>query len=299
MKSATKPPRKKANESLSVEKAPKTSRAVPVPAGLEKWLEWVNAVPIDAKTISELNDKPDKPDKHSVHVKKHLRILMKESLKKGESDSIFWKYEPKLMSELQKEPDEGVPDDAPPPTHNEIIDLADRTLRSHEEINRIPEEALSSLPLETRQKIVEGIKDFDDFLNRQTMRLRYDFWIKFSRLIRNLARNKEPNAEWVFPDLAILERAENGALRLKNDDVLQDILSVGAEVDRIRECPFCLRIFWAGHGNKQRCGETCSDALNDRVYREKHKEQISKQRKKKYQEKKKAAQNSAPKKGTR
>ncbi|MDQ3713850.1 MAG: hypothetical protein M3388_16745 [Acidobacteriota bacterium] len=61
---------------------------------------------------------------------------------------------------------------------------------------------------------------------------------------------------------------------------------IGLDLDRIRECGICSRIFWAKNKNSQTCSGPCRNALRQRKHRKKNKEKINADRRRNYQNKK-------------
>lgn len=58
--------------------------------------------------------------------------------------------------------------------------------------------------------------------------------------------------------------------------VLEDI-----EIERIRECPICEKLFWAGRLDQSACSPRCSNVRRGRAWRSKYHEQYKQQRKQK------------------
>jgi hypothetical protein len=55
---------------------------------------------------------------------------------------------------------------------------------------------------------------------------------------------------------------EGGKLRLVIDELTQAL--DGVEIDRVRECKLCKRIFWAGRKDKKCCSDRCNNVYNVR-----------------------------------
>ena len=70
-----------------------------------------------------------------------------------------------------------------------------------------------------------------------------------------------------------------GSLRIELDPLLRAL--EGVEVRRIRECPMCGALYWAGRLDKPACKE-CVHAFRQRRYRENYKEKYKKNYKEKY-----------------
>jgi hypothetical protein len=63
------------------------------------------------------------------------------------------------------------------------------------------------------------------------------------------------------------------------------------ELDRLRMCEICSRLFWAENKNSFTCSETCRNALRQRNHRKKNKEEINAKRRQNYQTKKRLEKN--------
>lgn len=62
---------------------------------------------------------------------------------------------------------------------------------------------------------------------------------------------------------------------------------IGADLDRIRACEICERIFWANYKNSYTCSQTCLNALRQRRHRKTNKEAINEKRRANYDRNKK------------
>jgi hypothetical protein len=69
---------------------------------------------------------------------------------------------------------------------------------------------------------------------------------------------------------------ERGIITMKQGDVSKAI--VGVEAARIRLCPVCKRIFWAGRIDQPCCTRGCANVLRVRRYREAYLNQYKQQR---------------------
>lgn len=74
-----------------------------------------------------------------------------------------------------------------------------------------------------------------------------------------------------------------GNLRIQHDPLLQAL--EGVEVSRIRECPICGALYWAGRLDKPAC-DKCTHVLRQRRYRENYAGKYKQQRYRKAEEKK-------------
>lgn len=54
------------------------------------------------------------------------------------------------------------------------------------------------------------------------------------------------------------------------------------DLDRIRLCRICKRIFWAKRSDSHTCSKPCQKAYEMKIYRDKHKEEINKKRRENY-----------------
>ena len=79
---------------------------------------------------------------------------------------------------------------------------------------------------------------------------------------------------------------EQGKFATRTVDLLFKALE-GLDVDRLRICEICGKIFWAVNKNSETCSKTCLNALRQRRYRAKNKESINAKRQKIYELKKK------------
>jgi hypothetical protein len=70
-----------------------------------------------------------------------------------------------------------------------------------------------------------------------------------------------------------------GNLRILHDPLLQALQ--GVEASRIRECPICGRIFWAGRVDRPCCGKRCAGVRRTRRWRDRYPEKYKPQRIKK------------------
>lgn len=66
-------------------------------------------------------------------------------------------------------------------------------------------------------------------------------------------------------NLVSVKTDEGGNLRIQHDPLLQAL--DGVEVRRIRECPVCGALYWAGRLDKPAC-DKCTHVLRQRRYRE-------------------------------
>ena len=61
---------------------------------------------------------------------------------------------------------------------------------------------------------------------------------------------------------------EQGVFVLQRNQLIEAL--EGVEAERIRTCPICEQIFWAGRINQPACSKRCSHALRNRKYRERY-----------------------------
>lgn len=67
-----------------------------------------------------------------------------------------------------------------------------------------------------------------------------------------------------FPDINVsLHIDQQGQIAIKPDELLDALL--GAEAERIRQCPICNSIFWAGRIDQKGCSKQCANII--RVHR--------------------------------
>ena len=67
-------------------------------------------------------------------------------------------------------------------------------------------------------------------------------------------------------NLVSVKTDAEGNLRIQHDPLLQAL--EGVEVRRIRECPICGELYWAGRIDKPTCKVKCAHVLRERRYRE-------------------------------
>lgn len=80
------------------------------------------------------------------------------------------------------------------------------------------------------------------------------------------------------------EISENGIYNAQLSG-LDEVLN-GVYLDRLRFCEVCSHIFWAENKNSFTCSETCRNALRQRKYRKKNKEDVNAKRRERYQQEK-------------
>lgn len=77
-------------------------------------------------------------------------------------------------------------------------------------------------------------------------------------------------------NLVSVKTDAGGNLRIQHDPLLQAL--EGVEVSRIRECPICGALYWAGRLNQPACTGKCAHVLRQRRYRENYLERYKLQR---------------------
>jgi hypothetical protein len=73
-------------------------------------------------------------------------------------------------------------------------------------------------------------------------------------------------------------KLEDAVLRVALDDLYEDVESAL----RVRRCPECLRVYYAGRQNQQYCGNKCSNARATRRYREGHRKERARKERERY-----------------
>lgn len=63
---------------------------------------------------------------------------------------------------------------------------------------------------------------------------------------------------------------KDGRVETSGDDVFQALRE--AEVRRIKECPICAKIFWAGRRDQPCCSKRCAGTRRTRIWRERYPE---------------------------
>lgn len=75
--------------------------------------------------------------------------------------------------------------------------------------------------------------------------------------------------------IVTLRASDKGHFSLTNNLGLEAFLDDDMEVERIKQCPICGNIYWAGRITKPACSKECDNTLRQRRYREKLEEQIA------------------------
>ena len=97
---------------------------------------------------------------------------------------------------------------------------------------------------------------------------KYDEFHETREKLRNIARMKLHRRVFFsnyVPTYSFLYSDSDGILRLSLDQFAETVQ--GLEADRIRECPICLRIFWANPKSKMSCSPRCRNLFNVRKHR--------------------------------
>jgi hypothetical protein len=71
-----------------------------------------------------------------------------------------------------------------------------------------------------------------------------------------------------------------GFLRMTEDNILEVLIREKVEVARIKQCPVCSKIFWAGRLNRKACSDKCVATNRQRNYRLRDKKQENEKKKK-------------------
>ncbi len=116
----------------------------------------------------------------------------------------------------------------------------------------------------------------------------YDLRMMMRMLVDRLERERKgeitPEHWLAFPltPSATIFRGKDGKLQKS------DLLAVVGNFDdsRLRSCEICNCIFWAENKNSFTCSETCRNALRQRRYRKKNKEDVNAKRRERYQQEK-------------
>ncbi len=106
-------------------------------------------------------------------------------------------------------------------------------------------------------------------------------------LIRGIAgRNREghnPSLPYFISTNLILKTDQHGRIHYSLTPLLEALN--GIEAARIRECPICRKIFWAGRIDRPCCSSKCAGTLRGRRWRERYGERYKQQRIQKENEK--------------
>ncbi len=168
-----------------------------------------------------------------------------------------------------------------------VQDTKNRILRAMELESRSPVTHLDAFHSET-VKIAGGeyfVWSSSELISRARNRLLFlfaaretlsalpkpDAWLRVLRL------NDSPLSVGAHARIYIAQSGEDKGKLVVHSPVLYKRLE-GIEAARIRECPICARIFWAGRKDKFCCSDKCLAAQRSREYRKAYKEKCDLQR---------------------
>lgn len=109
-------------------------------------------------------------------------------------------------------------------------------------------------------------QDYDsDQLN--LFRFNYAQLFRLRDFLRSLAKLTPGEFTTIMTDLTVSIDEQSGVVRFSYPD--DDWLAVtrGVDARRIRQCPVCSKIFWAGRLDQTCCGSACGHAWRNREYR--------------------------------
>jgi hypothetical protein len=154
------------------------------------------------------------------------------------------------------------------PANAEVID--DIINESYEEwmnyINSLPQEIANLyLPLEFEALKPVDIKMRFEFLVWTHGRV--DYFKQLTTALRELTKFKEGDLTFniFFPRDTYIHIDNQGVMNVRTPAFLQAL--DGVEINRIRECPVCSSIFWAGRITQQCCTPRCSNIFRVRRHR--------------------------------
>ena len=141
---------------------------------------------------------------------------------------------------------------------------------------------IESLPEEKRQTLREYLFNIEDW-RRSGAPFFFYFTVERYKLLREaqktlhalarLRKNKRSDGKTLrlFPPLTVpaeIRIDKHGNITLTGQ-LIEALSEKQIDVDRIRECAVCRRIFWAGRIDAQQCGATkCKNTLGVRLWRE-------------------------------
>ena len=113
---------------------------------------------------------------------------------------------------------------------------------------------------------------------------RYSSYITARKVLVAIARrnNAEPRQSSMPPEAkgikitVSLTTDPKGKINISTDEVLGALSQV--EMSRIRQCPICNRIFWAGRIDQNCCGSQCAHVQRSRRWREQYQDKYKVQR---------------------
>ena len=89
------------------------------------------------------------------------------------------------------------------------------------------------------------------------------------KLLRDIARAEQEKKLFRYPAVgSYFRRGEDGRIVFVKGPTLAAL--EGVETRRIRECPICQKLFWAGRIDKKCCGPRCLTVWHSRKWREKY-----------------------------
>lgn len=193
--------------------------------------------------------------------------------------------------ELISRPDDELPPDYPQRVSEyiqSILDYSEKVTDKVEELDKIEATALDAI-----NHCLEGLpKKFRDYVWQDKKECSNEETIIHAGIARyTLARQWRENLRLLIEvttrnldrieRLAYLQRInlhsgidvdDRGFIRLNKDIFIAAVEDVDAR--RIKECPICRKLFWAGRITQQGCSTACSHALRNRRYRARYKDYL-------------------------
>lgn len=130
----------------------------------------------------------------------------------------------------------------------------------------------------------ENLRDNREFLYEIVQG--YQDFSRFTKILRSLIQRHEAQKNnrliIIFPIYISTEIViKDGLIHIETNKLAEALQ--GVDIDRLRICPVCNRIFWAKRNDQKACSNKCSGNLRIRKYRENYLEKYKQQRIKKEQ----------------
>jgi hypothetical protein len=138
------------------------------------------------------------------------------------------------------------------------------------------EQGLKALPEPLRKFIRGELSEDDTWLNQTAVRERCRYLDLAEKTLRKIAAyNAAKGAiadgcrEAIDVTVALWFEPKAGKLTISGLELIEALRDADAEPNRIRECPICKTLFWAGRIDKRGCSKPCANNLRVRDSRSK------------------------------
>ena len=243
-------------QQVSEDPLKQASRTKSVPEKLGKLLEAVNGLPPNPKRFEYRSIVDQEYMKFREEVSNYIKPDDRGQLR------IAWAMDPKKWEQIRK---------------NKVSEFVD---------------FINSLPASTREFIGETDKDKDysfDLANASLFssekrlneaHIRYEFLLKALEVLRAIARRNQHQRPPPFElfAAAALEINEFGKIAVSSNTLIDALTDKKVEANRIRECPICNHIFWAGRIDQPACSKRCGHILRSRKWRKSYEKKYKNQR---------------------